>query len=159
MTKISLFFIPANLWFFSSEDSPVIESVGLLDEQEPSSFINPETGNFNLDLPETSEEIIEEADTTETASLSLDTAVDLIEELAIDEPIAIDETASVNRYWKSVSLKEPTLFLEPALEISELESEEVALDLGENEIALDLNDSPSNSPRSCCYRRHWMRSN
>ena len=41
-----------------SEDSSAIESVGLLDEQEPTSFIDTETGNFNLDLPATSEEII-----------------------------------------------------------------------------------------------------
>ena len=41
-----------------SEDSSAIESVGLLDEQETTSFIDPETGNFNLDLPANSEEII-----------------------------------------------------------------------------------------------------
>ena len=38
-----------------SENSPVIENVGLLDEQEPATFIDPETGDFNLDLPDTSE--------------------------------------------------------------------------------------------------------
>ena len=257
-----------------SEDSSAIESIGLLDEQESTSFIDPETGNFNLDLPAISEEIIEEAqissknteyeslefdlgedieleeveglgfeplhtaetlegpeaDTTEMASISLDTAVDSIEELTIEEPIAIDETASVEPVLeigepdqepplsieppleisepeKTISLEpaleigelknsvglldeqEPTSFidpetgnfnldlpatsgepdqepplsieppleisepektisLEPALEIGELKNEEAtpALDLGENEIALDLDDNPSNTP-------------
>ena len=191
-----------------SEDSSAIESIGLLDEQEPTSFIDPETGNFNLDLPATSEEIIEEAqisskntkykslefdlgedieleeveglgfeplhtaetiegpeaDKTEMASISLDTAVDSIEELTIEEPIAIDETASVEPVLEigepdqepplsiepplEISEPEKTISLEPALEIGELKNEEAtpALDLGENEIALDLDDNPSNTP-------------
>ena len=37
-----------------SQDSPAIESVGLLDEQEPSAFIDFEKDNFNLDLSATS---------------------------------------------------------------------------------------------------------
>ncbi|HIJ49529.1 MAG TPA: hypothetical protein HPP54_00465 [Nitrospinae bacterium] len=171
-----------------SEDSPTIESVGLLDEKEPSSFIDPETGNFNLDLPATSEDLIEEsqissgsteyepmefdldkdieleeveglgleplpetliteepeANTTETASISLDTAADSIEELTIDGPIAIDETASLEPIFDiGGPEEEPTISLEPALEIGEPESEEVALDLGGNEIVLDLDDSLS----------------
>jgi len=206
-----------------SEDSPAIESVGILDEQEPSSFIDAETGNFNLDLPEITKGTIEEAqipsenieyeslefdldedieleeveglgleplhvtetseepeaDTTETASVSLDTTVDPIEELAIDELIEIDETASVEpvleigepeeeptlSFEPALEISEPeetpslepaleigepeeTPSLEPMLEISEPESEEVApaLDLGENEIALDLNDAISPDP-------------
>ena len=191
-----------------SEDNSAIESVGLLDEQEPTSFIDPETGNFNLNLPATSEEIIEEAqissknteyeslefdmdedieleevegldlhplhktetleepeaDTTEMASISLDTAVDSIEELTIDEPIAIDETASVEPVFEigepdeepllsiepplEISEPEKTISFEPVLEIGELENEEAtpALDLGENEIALDLDDNPSITP-------------
>jgi hypothetical protein len=62
-----------------------------------------------------------EPDTTEMASILLDTAVDSIEELTIDEPIAIDETASVeNRYWKLVSLmKNQRFLLSPPLKISE----------------------------------------
>ena len=164
-----------------SEDNSVIESVGLLDEQEPTSFIDPETGNFNLDLPATSEEIIEEAqissknteyeslefdldedieleevegldlhplhttetleepeaDTTEMASISLDTAVDSIEELTIDEPIAIDETASVEPVFEiGEPDEEPPLSIEPPLEISEPEktiSFEPALEIGEPE--------------------------
>jgi hypothetical protein len=59
-----------------SEDSSSIDSVGLLDEQDTTSFIDPETGNFNLDLPATSEEIIEEAqissENTEYESLEFD---------------------------------------------------------------------------------------
>ena len=192
-----------------SEDSSAIESVVLLDEQEPTSFIDPETGNFNLDLPVTSEEIIEEAqisskntkyeslefdlgedieleevegldfeplhtaetierpeaDTTEMASISLDTAVDSIEELTIEEPIAIDETASVEPVLEigepdeepllsietplEISEPEKTISLEPALEIGEPEetpSIEPALELGKNEIALDLDDNPSITP-------------
>jgi hypothetical protein len=53
-----------------------------------------------------------EADTTEIASISLDTTVDSIEELTIDEPIAIDETASMSkRYWKLVILMKNHPFL------------------------------------------------
>ena len=163
------------------EDNSAIESVGLFDEQEPTSFIDPETGNFNLDLPASSEEIIEEAqissknteyeslefdldedieleevegldlhplhttetleepeaDTTEMASISLDTAVDSIEELTIDEPVVIDETASVEPVLEiGEPDEEPLLSIEPPLEISEPEktiSFEPALEIGEPE--------------------------
>ena len=193
------------------EDNSAIESVGLVDEQEPISFIDPETGNFNLDLPATSKEIIEEAqissknteyeslefdldedieleevegldlhplhttetleepeaDTTEMASISLDTAVDSIEELTIDEPVVIDEPdeepllsieppLEISEPEKTISFEpaleigepEETPSILPALEIGELENEEAtpALDLGENEIALDLDDNPSITP-------------
>ena len=139
-----------------SEDSPAMESVSILDEQDPSSFIDSETGDFNLDLPEITKEKIEEAqissentefkslefdldadieleeveglgleplhttetleepeaDTTKMTSISLDTPVDSIEELTIDEPIAIDETASMSkRYWKLVILMKNHPFL------------------------------------------------
>jgi hypothetical protein len=106
-----------------------------------------------------------EADTTEMASISLDTAVDSIEELTIDEPIAIDETASVEPVLEigepdeepllsietplEISEPEKTISLEPALEIGEPEetpSIEPALELGKNEIALDLDDNPSITP-------------
>jgi hypothetical protein len=177
-----------------SEESSAIESFGLLDEQEPTSFIDPETGNFNLDLPATSEEIIEEAqissknteyeslefdlddddveledleglsleplhttetleeteaDTTKMASISLDTEVDSIEELTIDETIAIDETASVDPVLEiGEPDEEPPLSIEPPLEISEFENQEAtpALDLGETEIIIDLDDNPSITP-------------
>jgi hypothetical protein len=164
-----------------SEKSPAIERVGLLDEQEPSSFIDPETVNFNLYLPATSEETIEEAQissksteyesiqfqldedieleeveglgleplytsktlitekleayTTEAVSISLDTAIDSIEELTIDNSVAIDETASLEPILKiGDPEEEPTLSLEPFLEIGEPESEEVALNLGEKKL-------------------------
>ena len=88
-----------------------------------------------------------EAYTTEAVSISLDTAVDSIEELTIDKPIAIDETTSLEPILKTGDPKEePTLSLEPLLEIGEPESEEVAMDLDENEIALDLDFSPSIPP-------------
>ena len=108
-----------------------------------------------------------EADTTEMASISLDTAVYSIEELTIDEPIAIDEPdeepllsieppLEISEPEKIISLKpaleigepEETPSIEPALEIGELENEEAtpALDLGENEVALDLDDNPSITP-------------
>jgi hypothetical protein len=49
-----------------------------------------------------------------------------------------------------LEIKEPekTISFEPPLEICELENEEAtpALDLGENEIALDLDDNPSITP-------------
>ncbi len=83
------------------------------------------------------------------ASISIDTAVDSIEELTIDEPIAIDETASVEPVLEiGEPDQEPPLSIEPPLEISEPENEEAtpALDLGKNEIALDLDDNPSITP-------------
>ena len=60
-----------------------------------------------------------EADTTEMASISLDTAVDSIEELTIDEPIAIYETASVVEPVLEIGEpdEEPPLSIEPPLEI------------------------------------------
>jgi hypothetical protein len=166
-----------------SEDSPAIESVSILDEQDPSSFIDSETGDFNLDLPETPEETIEEAqissenteykslefdidaeieeveglgleplhaaetviteepkaDTTETASVSIDTTVDPVEELTIDEPIEIEETEPVLEIGEPE--EEPTLSFEPALEIGEPEeapSLEPALEIGEPEEAPSL---------------------
>ena len=118
-----------------------------------------------------------EADTTEMASISLDTAVDSIEELTIEEPIAIDETASVEPVLEigepdqepplsiepplEISEPEKTISLEPALEIGELKNEEAtpALDLGENEIALDLDDNPSNTPAPPVAAAPLMRSN
>jgi hypothetical protein len=57
-----------------------------------------------------------EAYTTEAVSISLDTAVDSIKELTIDQPIAIDETASLELIFKTGDPEEePTLYLEPLL--------------------------------------------
>jgi hypothetical protein len=183
-----------------SEESPAIESVGILDEQQPSSFIDPETGNFNLDLPVTSEETIVEAqissENTDYESLEFDLHEDIeleeieglgleplhaTETLTTKEPtLSIEPALEIGEPEESSSLEpvleigepEETPSLEPALEIgepeetpslepmleigepktptfesaleiNEPESEEVALDLGENEIALDLDDSSS----------------
>ncbi|MDC1122417.1 hypothetical protein OAT11_03605 [Nitrospinaceae bacterium] len=71
------------------------------------------------------------------ASISLDTAVDSIEELTIDEPIAIDETASFEPVFEiGEPDEEPPLSIEIQLEISEPEktiSFEPALEIGEPE--------------------------
>ena len=57
-----------------------------------------------------------EAYTIEAVSISLDSAVDSIEELTIDKPIAIDETASFEQILKTGDPEEePTLYLEPLL--------------------------------------------
>jgi hypothetical protein len=167
-----------------SEESSAIESIGLLDEQESTSFIDPKTGDFNLDLPESSEETIEEtqvssenteyqpmefdldedieleeveglgleplhatesleepeADTIETASISLDTTEEPTEPvLEIGEP---KETPSLEPTLE-IGEPEETASLEPSLEIGEPGSEEIALDLSENEIALGLDDTPA----------------
>jgi hypothetical protein len=225
------FTIFANSAKEQSKDSPAIESVGILDEQEPSSFIDPETGDFNLNLPETSEETLVEAqissESTDYESLEFDLDEDIeleeieglgleplhaTETLITEEPaLSIEPALEIGEPEEATSLEpmleigepeeipslepmleigepeetpslepaleigepeetpslepaleigelEETPSLEPALEIGELEetptfesaleinepeSEEVALDLGENEIALDLDDSPS----------------
>ncbi len=123
------------------EDSPAIESVGLLDEQEPTSFIDPETGDFNLDLPVTSEETIEEAqispENTEYEPLEFDLDEDI--ELEEVEGLGLEPTLEIGE-------PEETVSHEPVLEIGEPEVEDVALDLSETEVALDLDDSPSIPP-------------
>jgi hypothetical protein len=117
-----------------SEESPAIESVGILDEQEPSSFIDPETGDFNLNLPETSEEILEEvqisSENTDYESLEFD----------LDEDIELEEIEGLGleplHTTETVKTEEPTLSIEPALEIGEPEetsSFEPALEIGEPE--------------------------
>ena len=51
-----------------------------------------------------------EAYTTEAVSISLDTAVDFIQELTIDQPIVIEETASLELIFKTGDPEEePTL--------------------------------------------------
>jgi hypothetical protein len=117
-----------------SEESPAVESVGVLDEQEPSSFIDPETGDFNLDLPETTEETVNEAqiasENTDYESMEFDLDEDIeleeIEGLGL-EPLHATETSIA---------EEPTLSIEPALEIGELEetpSLDPVLEIGEPE--------------------------
>lgn len=207
-----------------NEDPSAMESVGLLEDQESVSFIDPETGDFNLDLPETSNETIEKtqvssnaetpefepldfdldadieleeveglgleplhvaepkADAPEPANVSLESA-DSIEETKIEEEIdavaepvlEIGEPEQEPALSIEPEMDEPAISLEPALEIGEPESEDVIslepvleigepgseetasaesvleigepdavapeLDLGENEIALDLDDS------------------
>ena len=122
-----------------SEESSAIESVGILDEQEPSSFIDPETGDFNLNLPDTSEEALEEeqvsSENTDYESMEFDLDEDIeleeIEGLGL-EPFHVTETSIA---------EEPTLSLEPALEIGEPEetpSLEPVLEIGEPEETLSL---------------------
>jgi hypothetical protein len=117
-----------------SEESPAIESVGILDEQTPASFIDSETGDFNLDLPVTSEEILEEAqvpsENTDYESLEFD----------LDEDIELEEIEGLGleplHTTETVKTEEPTFSIEPALEIGEPEetsSFEPALEIGEPE--------------------------
>jgi hypothetical protein len=68
-----------------SEDSAAIESVGLLYEQESSSFIDPETVNYNLDLPATSKEIIEEAQISSKSTEYESSQFDLDEDIELEE--------------------------------------------------------------------------
>jgi hypothetical protein len=129
--SFSIFAGPVN---GKSEESPAIESVGILNEQEPASFIDPETGNFNLDLPVTSEESKVEAQISsentdyESMGFDLDEDIELeeIEGLGL-EPLHATETSII---------EEPTLSIEPALEIGEPEetpSLEPVLEIGEPE--------------------------
>ena len=133
-----------------SEDNSAIESVGLLDEQETTSFIDPETGNFNLDLPATSEEIIAIDETASVEPVLEIGEPDQEPPLSIEPPLEISEPEKTISFEPALEIGEPeeTPSIEPVLEIGELENEEAtpALDLGENEIALDLDDNPSITP-------------
>ena len=168
-----------------NEDPSAMESVGLLEDQESVSFIDPETGDFNLDLPETSNETIEKtqvssnaetpefepldfdlnadieleeveglgleplhvaepkADAPEPANVSLESA-DSIEETKIEEEIdavaepvlEIGEPEQEPALSIEPEMDEPAISFEPALEIGEPESEDVispALEIGEPE--------------------------
>jgi hypothetical protein len=171
-----------------SENSPLVENVGLLDEQELDTFIDPKTGDFNLDLPDTSEEttikspvssenteyqsmefnIYEDIELEEIEGLGLEplhatetfrqpetnTTVDSIEEIKIDEPeetASLDPVLEIGEPEETASLDpvleigepEETASLDPVLEIGEPRSQEVALDLDDNEIILELEDNQS----------------
>ena len=141
------------------EVSPVVENVGLLDEQEFTPFIDPETGDFNLDLPDTSEEttnqppvspenkkyqpmefnIYEDIELEEIEGLGL-------EPLHVAETLREPETDTTFDSIEEIKRDEPeeTISLEPVLEIVEPRTKEVTLDLDDNEIVLGLADNQSN---------------
>jgi hypothetical protein len=158
-----------------SEDSSVVENVGLLDEQEPATFIDPETGDFNLDLPDTSEETTKESpvssESTEYQSIEFNTyenieleeieglgleplhAVEILREPETDttidsiEEIKIDEPEEIASLEPVLEIDEPEKIasLEPVLEIGKPKSEKEASDLDDNKIVLGLDDNQSNS--------------
>jgi hypothetical protein len=136
-----------------SKDSPAVESVGLLEEQEPITFIDPETGDFNLDLAATSEETIEEAqipsENTEYESMEFDLHEDIeleeVEGLGLEPLHATESLIIPEDDTTEVALKidepEETVSLEPALEIGEPEetvSLEPALEIGKPEETVSL---------------------
>ena len=141
-----------------SEDSLVVENVGLLDEQEPASFIDPETGDFNLDLSDTSEETINEppvsSENTEYQSMEFNTYEDIeleeIEGLGLEPLHAVEtlrepETDTTIDSIEEIKIDEPeeTASLEPVLETEKPKSENGALDLDDNKIVLGLDDNQS----------------
>ena len=124
-----------------------VEGVGVLEAPERESFINPETGDFNLDLFEIEDNKIEIAQgSSDPNKESPD--FDLNEDIY---PEKIDETKSIeiepNAIEESANSDE-TSFLEPAMENGQPVTPE--LDLGENEIKLDLSYEPIqlNEPNS-----------
>ena len=141
-----------------SEDSPVVENVGLLDEQEPATFIDPETGDFNLDLPDTSEEMTNEppvsSENTEYQSMEFNMYEDIeleeIEGLGLEPLHAVEtlrepETDTTIDSIEEIKIDEPeeTASLEPVLETEKPKSENGALDLDDNKIVLGLDDNQS----------------
>ena len=139
-----------------SENSPVVENVGLLDEQEPATFIDPETGDFNLDLPDTSEETINESpvssENTEYQSMEFNTYEDIeleeIEGLGLEPLHAVEtlrepETHKTINSIEEIKIDEPeeTASLEPVLEIGKPKSKKGALGLDDNKIVLGLDDN------------------
>jgi hypothetical protein len=139
-----------------SEDSPVVENIGLLDEQEPATFIDPATGDFNLDLPDTSEETTNEppvsSENIEYQSMELNMYEDIeleeIEGLGLEPLHAIEtlrepETDTTIDSVEEIKIDEPeeTASLEPVLEIGEPEetaSLEPVLEIGEPEETASL---------------------
>jgi hypothetical protein len=141
-----------------SEVSPLVENVGLLDEQEPATFIDLETGDFNLDLPDTSEETINESlvssENTEYQSMEFNTYEDIeleeIEGLGLEPLHAVEtlrepETDTTIDSIEEIKIDEPeeTASLEPVLETEKPKSENGALDLDDNKIVLGLDDNQS----------------
>ena len=142
------------------------ESIGILEASELESFINPETGDFNLDLFEIEDNKIE------NAQASLDQNSDPHKEISIYEPPSFgpkkdtylekieveslgpesfkttkeettEETQSIETVPSAIEKpnnSDETSFLEPALETREPVTPE--LDLGENEVKLDLSCEP-----------------
>ena len=140
-----------------------VENVGFLEAPERESFINPETGNFNLDLVKIEDNKIEIAQTSsdsnkeisiyespsfgpnkdiylkkiEIESLGRESFQTTKEEKTEEtksteiEPSAIEESNN----------SDETSFLEPTPGIGEPATPE--LDLGENEVKLDLNYEPN----------------
>ena len=80
--SFSIFTGPAVKEQEHKEDSASMESVGVLEEQ--GSFVDPETGEFNLDLPEIGEETVEEA------QISSDPEITEYEPLDFDPDADID---------------------------------------------------------------------
>jgi hypothetical protein len=139
-----------------SENSPVVENVGLLNEEEPATFIDPETGDFNLDLPDTSEKMINESpvssENTEYLSMELNTYGDIeleeieglgLEPLHATETLKEPETNTTVDFIEKIKIDDPeeTASLEPVLEIGnpeETASLEPMLEIGDPEETASL---------------------
>jgi hypothetical protein len=132
------------------------QNVGLLDEQEPATFIDPETGDFNLDLPDTSGETTNEppvsSENTEYQSMEFNIYENIeleeIEGLGLKPLHAIEtlkepETDTTVDSIEEIKIDKPdeTASLEPMLEIGEPEetaSLEPMLEIGEPEETASL---------------------
>jgi hypothetical protein len=141
-----------------SEDSPVVENIGLLDEQEPTTFIDPETGDFNLDLPDTLEETTNESpvssENTEYQSIEFNMYEDIeleeieglgLETLHAAETLREPEINTTVDSIEEIKIDEPeeTASPDPLQEIGEPRNEKLVLDLDDNKIVLGLDNNQS----------------
>lgn len=111
------------------ENSP--ENVAVLEKEEPESFIDPETGDFNLDLPEIQEGEIEEAQ------------IPTDQEVSEFEPLEFDPNADIDLGEVEVE----GLGLEPFQVTEEAKSTEPVEETSEEAIILDESgESPSLEP-------------
>tara|TARA_Y100001936_G_C15892187_1_gene568604 strand:+ start:50 stop:838 length:789 start_codon:yes stop_codon:yes gene_type:complete len=143
-----------------------VESIGILEAPEREPFINPETGDFNLDLVEIEDNKIENAQASSDQNLDLNREISIYKSLGFGRSKDIylektevesldlesfqttkeeitEETQSIKAEPYSIEKSknsDETSFLEPALEIEEPLAPE--LDLGENEDKLDLSYEP-----------------
>ncbi len=119
--SFSIFAGPAVKEQEQKEDSTSQESVGVLEEQD--SFVDPETGDFNLDLPEIGEETVEEA------QISSDP------EVTEYEPLDFDPDADIDLGEVEVE----GLGLEPSSTVEEIKTEEIPI------LTIDSDSVPQDS--------------
>ncbi|MBC8283068.1 MAG: hypothetical protein H8E32_04585 [Nitrospinae bacterium] len=136
-----------------TEDSP--EVVGVLDEQEPESFIDSETGDFNLNLAEIQEEKEEihassDSESTDYESLEFDPDADIdlgdeVEGLGLEPLLVIDEpkTEETSTTLDTISVDEDEDILivdESPAESIETSNEELVIGEPDEEPVLEIGE-------------------